>query len=345
MAATNVKRSVEAPPSRAEGLAERPPRTRFSRELALYIARGIAVYSVVAFVILETVLGVTGTVRATEEFNVDFLIILPVLLRAMAQAINYTLPVSLLFGCGLLIGRMRADRELLSIASFGISPFQIVLPVALVGSVLSGVMYPYVDHVVPGFRYQNRNVATLIMDQLPYLGEGFNLEFSQPPHHIWIRHYIGAELYGVLITLGGETGRNRDDKGPLSSDALEDVDSATYPLYLFAASARLSEDTGDSGEYLIELRDVSIFMDSDFFGGDIEFDFVQRGYMSSWTVKIPARRKRRGIKDRTGPVLREFARSQLELHDELMARLEKKGQGADAGAERDDPPPDPEHHH
>ncbi len=291
-------------------------RVRTSRELALYVIRGVGSYSLVAFIVLGTVMGVIGTVRATEKFDVDFLLILPVLARAIGQAMIYTLPVSLLFGTSLLVGKLRADRELISCYSFGISPTKLAVPVIILGLVLSAISYPINNYLVPEFRYQNRNIATLIMDQLPYLGEGWGLEFSQDSYEIWVERHVGGHLEGIFLAIKGERG-----EGPISKSVLEDVETPTYPVYLFAERGRVGVRDGSDRAYRIQLEGVSVFVDGEFFDRGSPSDFVQRGYLASWTWEIPAADKSHGTKDLVGPALAAF---RVEMYEQWK-RFEARG--------------------
>ena len=301
---------------------------RVSRTLSSYLLRAIVINSLVAFFVLDVIMGIIGTVRVTEKFNVDFLIILPVLIKAMGQAMIYTLPVSLLFGTSLAIGRFRADRELLSMTSFGVSPLHLFVPIVLLGGVLSLCSYEVNQRFVPKLRYEIRNMLTYIVDQIPYLGEGWGLSLSTGSLEIWIDHHDGGELYGIFLSGNGRTGG-----GPLPDDVLEGVESTTYPYYLFAERARLSppergSDNAATADYTIQLEGVSVFVDNDFFSGDDSTDFMQRGYLATFELPIPMAKKRPGIKDRDRGQLAEFLVEQEDAWQTLSAA------GDEAGAER-----------
>jgi hypothetical protein len=290
-------------------------RVRLSREINLYIGRGIVSYSLVGFFILDAVMGLIGTVRVTDKYNVPFLLILPLLLKAMGQMLMYTMPVALLFGTSLMAGRLRGDRELLSLTSFGVSPAQLFVPVLLLGGVLSAFSYELNQRVVPHFRYDMRNVTSFVLENLDYLGEGWGLDFSVGPYEIWVHRHNGANLEGVFLTAKGNA-----VKGPISPEILGNVDTPTYPFYLVAERARVLAERNERDEFTIELEAVSLFVDNQLLSGPKAAEFVQRGHLATFRWYIPAGRRGRGVKDRD--------RWQLAAHREETYEKWKESEAA-----------------
>lgn len=285
--------TLEATAATAAGNVTRR-RVRFSREMSLYLARGLLVYGFVAFFILEVVWGTILTVRATEKYNLDFLIILPVLLWTLGESLSYTIPISLLFASGLLAGRIRADRELLACQSFGISPAQLLMAIAFIGGLFTVISYEVNQRWVPNFRDQTRNnMRSFMMDQLPHLGEGFNLTFRMRPYILWIHHHDGPRLEGIFLTI--VPGRN-EESSPVSMDVFESVDTATYPFYLFAERAYIGRRHENETDYKIRFEGVTIFVNDELVA-DGSARFIQRGYMSSWEWSIPVASSDRGPKE------------------------------------------------
>jgi len=236
-----------------------PRKLRHSRHLLLYISRGFFVNFLVAFLVLEAVLGILTAVKVTNEFpgfGLDILVIFPVLLSAFGQAMTYTLPVALLAGTGLLIGRLHADREILALKSFGISPLQTTLPFLLVGGLLFVLAYQINFEWGPRMRFQTRNVASFIMNRLGYLGAGSDLEYSDHGMTFWVASYDGPELDGIFLSI------SEAEKGlPISADVLEQAKGTSYPLYLIARRGVVAK--GENDEVVIKLIGVSIFFDEE----------------------------------------------------------------------------------
>jgi lipopolysaccharide export LptBFGC system permease protein LptF len=268
-------------------------RVRNSRSLFAYIFRGLVVNCLVAFLVLETVQGIIFTVRATEGYSFDLLVIFPVLLRAFGQAMTFTLPLSLLFGAGFFIGRLNADRETVALRSFGLSPAQLLVPVAVLGVSLTALSYELNSQWVPRLRFANRNVGSLILDQLGYLGEGWNLEFSTGPCSLWIYHYDGPFLEGIFFSVS-EPGEGV----PVSKEILEKVEAPSYPLYVYAERGLVSRGRGDlEGRLILDLQGVDVFLDNDFFDASSTSDFMHRIRMEHWRWIPEFPQKTPGIKD------------------------------------------------
>ena len=176
-------------------------RVRLSWTACKYLGGGLALNCIVAFLVLEAVMGIIFTVRATEQLSFDILLIFPVLLAAFVQAMSYTIPVALLFGTSLLVGRMNADRELLALRSFGVSPFQLCVPALAIGAALGLFCYQVNSEWVPRMRFANRNAESMFLDRLGYLGEGWNVPLVRGSGRtLWIYHYDGPRLEGIFAT-------------------------------------------------------------------------------------------------------------------------------------------------
>ncbi len=338
-------------PAGGSGRCGAPRRNlRPSRTLFAYLARGLLVNSGLAFLVLEAVQGIIFTVRATEGFSFDILLIFPVLLRAFAQAVTYTLPLALLFGTGLLAGRLNADREVLSMRSFGVSPLELLMPAGALGGVLAMGAYHFNTEWSPAMRFANRDAESLILDRLGYLGEGWNLPIlTRAEMTIWIHHYDGPVLEGIFVSKGWKGG------GILvSEDILKKVDAPSYPLYFFAERGIVARGTGrNAGKLVLELRGVSLFFDDDLVNligakqreadaappsegrdprerrekkeGLSSSNFMQRLRIDAitWPIEIP--RKDPTVKDMTAAELREGT----DLRFERLRNEEKSGNPED----------------
>ena len=298
-------------------------RVRLSRELSLYVIRGVFVYACVSFLILEAVWGTILTVRVTEEFNLDFLIIFPVLLAALGESLSYTMPIALLFGSALAVGRLRAERELLAISSFGVAPRQLLTAVGFLGVVFAMFLYEANQRWVPRCRAQTRNIVPFMLDQLPYLGEGWNLDFRVGSHVLWVYRHEGPLMEGIFLT---SVPRGDDTTTPISQQALEEVDALTYPFCIFAERAWIGRRSQEDDSYDLRFEGVTLFLDEDFFGqSQVESDFMQRGHMSSFSWALPVERRDGKAKDKTRDVLLE---ERPRLYDAWQLHEERGTDGA-----------------
>jgi lipopolysaccharide export LptBFGC system permease protein LptF len=250
-----------ATPPAGRPCESRKPRN--SKLLIRYISHSFFVNFLVAFLVLEAVLGILTAVKVTNKFpgfGLDILVIFPVLLSAFGQAMTYTLPVALLAAAGLLVGKLHADREVLALRSFGISPLQTATPFLLVGGLVFLLAYQINFEWGPRMRFQTRNAANLILNRLGYLGAGSNLEYGDHDMIFWVSRYDGARLEGIFL------GVSRAEKGlPVSADVLEQAGGTSYPLYLIARTGIVRKGTGEYADYpvVLQLSGVSIFFDEE----------------------------------------------------------------------------------
>ena len=241
-----------------------PRGVRLSRELFSYLGRGIALNCLVAFLVLEAVQAIIFTVRATEDLGMEILIIFPVLLRAFLQATSYSLPIALLFGTSLFLGRLSADREVFAFRSFGVSPTQIILPVAAIGGVLTAAALVLNLEWAPRMRYANRQVDELLIEQLGYLGEGFNREVKSGDMTLWIGHHDGPMVEDVFASLSSSSGVL-----PLPDAMFRNVDAPSYPMYVVAERGVVKRGTGENeGTVVLALKEAQAFLDADMMRDD-----------------------------------------------------------------------------
>ena len=293
---------------------------RMSRGITLYFLRGLLVSCGVSFIVLEAVQGIILTIQATEGVSFDFLIMFPVLLRAFGQALCYTLPLSLVFGAGLLVGRLNADRETTALRSCGFSELQLLKPVLILGVCFTLLNLLVNFDFVPRLRFANRNVGSLILEQLGYLGEGWNLEYRSGARNLWIYHYNGPVLDGLFLGVAGE-----GPGAPVSKERLEKVQAAAYPICLFAEKGYVFRGTGElEGRVVVSLQQVSVFFDNDFLAPDSPSNFMNRVRVDQirWTPQFS--RKPPGFKDLSVPELREKTRATLEA----LGKAEEEGTDA-----------------
>jgi lipopolysaccharide export system permease protein len=89
--------------------------------------------------------------KGVDIYNVSklFLLMIPYLL-------TYTLPVAALTAVLLALGRLSSDNEIVAIRSSGINLFSLILPLLIVGIILSLILVIFNDRVIPYAHYASR---------------------------------------------------------------------------------------------------------------------------------------------------------------------------------------------
>lgn len=126
--------------------------------------------------------------------------ILRLLLYLIPYMLSFTVPMACLVAMILAFGRLSTDYELIAIRASGVAPFRLVVPMLLVGLVISGVLLVVNDRVVPeshlAFRRQLKAIG--IKQPTAYLEPGtFIKDF--PPYIIFVYQVEGNKLFNVRI--------------------------------------------------------------------------------------------------------------------------------------------------
>jgi LPS export ABC transporter permease LptF/LPS export ABC transporter permease LptG len=111
------------------------------RILDRYVIREILPPLLIWLVILTFVLMIPTILREGEALiakGVEWSIIGHVLLTLLPSSLSITIPMSLVLGILIGFGRLSADREFVAIQSCGVSPYQLVRPIALIAVLAMG---------------------------------------------------------------------------------------------------------------------------------------------------------------------------------------------------------------
>jgi lipopolysaccharide export system permease protein len=114
---------------------------RLSRTLARYLLLEVAQYTVLGFLVFATVLLTQNVIRIlgdlTEAVGATAGDLGLVVLHLLPVLVTYALPVSFLFGVLLGVARLASDSEVLAMRACGFGLRQLVVPVLVVGALVS----------------------------------------------------------------------------------------------------------------------------------------------------------------------------------------------------------------
>ena len=88
--------------------------------------------------------------------GVDIFSVAKLFLFMMPYLVTYTLPIASLSAVLLSLGRLSSDNEIVAIKSSGINLFSLILPLLIVGIILSLVLVIFNDRVIPYAHYASR---------------------------------------------------------------------------------------------------------------------------------------------------------------------------------------------
>jgi lipopolysaccharide export system permease protein len=94
--------------------------------------------------------------------GVNLLSVFKLFFFMMPYLLTYTLPVAVLIGVLMSLGRLSGDNEIIAIRAGGISLFRLILPLIVVGLLLSLFLVIFNDRVIPYAHYASRKTLVEI---------------------------------------------------------------------------------------------------------------------------------------------------------------------------------------
>lgn len=88
--------------------------------------------------------------------GVDFFSVTKLFLLMMPYLLTYTVPIAALTAVLLSLGRLSSDNEIIAIRASGINLFSLILPLLIVGIILSLILVIFNDRVIPYAHYASR---------------------------------------------------------------------------------------------------------------------------------------------------------------------------------------------
>lgn len=110
-----------------------------------------------------------------------------------------TVPGAMLIATLMAFGRLAGDNEVTALKSSGVSLYTVIVPVAVIGLILTGFTYVFLDRVVPESNHRFKNLMLDIGMKRPDL----NVR-----ERVFVRDFPGYELY--INEIDERTGRLKD---------------------------------------------------------------------------------------------------------------------------------------
>ena len=266
------------------------------RYVALDVLR-VMVLAILTTSLLYSAIAAYQTIRG----GIQLAFIWPFLARTIAYPLYFSIPLSLLFGVTLSLGRMVSDSEVAAMRFHGASHAQIFAPVAALALAALVTTHVANSEIVPDLHYEKRNLQRYIIKQLENLGEGRNRTLLLPGGGgtLLVGAYRGSDLWRVEIDLNRKL---QSRFVPLVGG--EDDEDLPEKVTVVATSGRL-EITEDRRAVILHLRGVDIFVPERGAGGA---PFRQRLITDTLSIPLSFEEKESGIRDLQAPELRSYIR-------------------------------------
>ncbi len=214
---------------------------RVPRTLSLYLVREVLLYTLLGLAAITIVLVTRNLLRFLDDLigvglSAGEVFTLVRLLATMLAV--YSLPLAFLFGILLAIGRMSADVEITAMRACGLGLREITLPIAVLGTIISGFTWYLVFEVEHAAHRELHNVVKRLAARGAAIEPG---RFRS----------IGPRVVYV---------RSRGSSNRLEGIMVSDHSDPNRPLMVFAEYGRVSYDE-DRGELLLLLENGDIHSD------------------------------------------------------------------------------------
>lgn len=94
--------------------------------------------------------------------GVDIYSVLKLFLFMIPYLFTYTLPIACLFAVLLSLGRLSGDNEIVAIRASGINLFRLILPILILGLILSLILVIFNDRIIPYAHYATRKTLVKV---------------------------------------------------------------------------------------------------------------------------------------------------------------------------------------
>ena len=223
------------------------------RILSRYVAREVVQYTLLGLAAISVIMLARNLVRVLDELlGAGFSWTdLGTLVRVLGtMLLLYALPVSFLFGVLLAVGRMAADVEIVAMRACGVGLRQLLLPIVVIGLLISAGTLQLSLHVEPAARRELRAAVGSLVARGAGLQPGRFRRFGEVLVYVDARG--GDRLQGIVVS------DRRDPERPLivfAKQGLMRLDPSGTQLELALEQGDIHLDSPDQGE---QERDVRI---------------------------------------------------------------------------------------
>jgi lipopolysaccharide export LptBFGC system permease protein LptF len=219
------------------------------------------------------------------EDNVPLVDVLELLIYGIAWVVSFSIPIAVLLGTVLTLGRISGDSEIVAMRANGIGLLKVFTPVIFLGVAIMMFNLYYYEVIYPWgmFKYYDKYLSRGVKDPTTQLSENFIYEDRQSPYVIKVgmverqsRDLINVEITSLSDNklILAEKGRFLDYNADKEVFPLELINTITQPFM-----PDKEEDMGDARFY--EMRSPRMVLYIPF---RIKESAFQGNFSSSWST-------------------------------------------------------------
>lgn len=162
-------------------------------KLDRYILRQIIftlIFTIIALCVIFIVVNLMETLDKFIDNNVSLEIIIKYYIIYLPEILKILTPVSVLIACLLITGKLSNNNELTAMRSGGMSLYRIIIPMSLIGIILSFGQYIFNGWIVPAANEEKARLEHIYLNK--HSGDDFitNIAFrSSPERNVLIQYY------------------------------------------------------------------------------------------------------------------------------------------------------------
>ncbi|MCG8366273.1 MAG: LptF/LptG family permease [Pseudanabaenales cyanobacterium] len=103
--------------------------------------------------------------RKAVDLGLPISLVFKVLALSLPQFISYAFPAAVLLAALLSYGRLSSDSELIALRSCGISTYRLLLPVLLLGCLITTLTFAFNESIVPAANYQSEHLLDTALNR------------------------------------------------------------------------------------------------------------------------------------------------------------------------------------
>lgn len=136
------------------------------RILDRYIVREILLPFIIALVVFTFVLIIPFILELAEELiekGVAWPVILQLMATLLPSTLGLTIPMALLLGILVALGRLSGDREIVVLMACGVSPYRLLRPVMALALIATAVTFYVMVQAIPDANQMNREITLKVV--------------------------------------------------------------------------------------------------------------------------------------------------------------------------------------
>ena len=138
------------------------------KTLDRYVIREVLPPFFLSLLIFTFILEIPPTMEYLEQLvakGVPWGTAMKIMLTLIPQALGLTIPMSLLVGILIGLGRMSGDREAVALLACGVSPYRLLRPILLLATVFGGIHLYVMTHAIPDANQAFRQLTYDVVSQ------------------------------------------------------------------------------------------------------------------------------------------------------------------------------------